>query len=269
MNNILVPTDFSPNAYKAMEYAVEVANAAGATIQLVHTYKVSNKAGMLISIEAHIEEDVRKEMDQMLDHFGPKMKQGAYIKTQILRGETIQTLAKLAEQWPADLIIMGTQGASGLKEIFFGSVTSGVISQTKVPLLAIPRGFEFDGIHTIVFAIDDQDLGSQDVIAPLTALAKTFDAKIMVFHQEGEEGDQGIDPALESYLEHIDHSFHFELDREDVTESIRDFVEDYGANVLCMIQRKRGFIQSLFHSSVTKREVFHSEVPVLILKELE
>ena len=265
MKRIIVPTDFSRNAYNAMDYAVAIANVFGAAIELVSIYQTSSRAGMLMSLEERIKQDAEASMDRMERSFNDKLKNGAHIKIRVLKGDTIATLARFAEQLEADLIVMGTQGASGVQEVFLGSTTSGLIKQTDIPLLAIPADADFDDLDKIVFAVDDLDVSSQKIVQPLTQIARKFDASVLVYHQEKDETDRGIDPSIDIFMDNVEHSFHYELDSDNVNESIKDFVEDYDADMLCMIQRKRGFWQNLFHSSVTTREVFHSKVPLLIL----
>jgi len=65
----------------------------------------------------------------------------------------------------------------------------------------------------------------------------------------------------------VEHSFHYELDRDEVNESINSFVKDSAADLLCMLRRPRGFMEEVFHVSATTKEVFDSPVPLLVLKD--
>ena len=267
MNRILVPTDFSANAYNAMDYAVAIANVFGAAIHLVHTFKISSRAGMLMSMDDRIREEAERNLQLVVDKYASQLRNDASIQPRVLKGDTTATLAHFAEQLEVELIVMGTQGASGLKEVFLGSTTSGLIKHTDIPVLAIPSEARFEGIHKIVFAIDDLDISEQKVVRPMTQIARRFDAHVLVYHQEQDETDKGIDPSVDIFLDNVEHSFHYELDRDQLNESIQDFVEDYEGDILCMVQRKRGFWERLLRASVTTHEVFHSEVPLLILHD--
>lgn len=268
MNKLLVPTDFSENARNALAYVIDIANLFGAEITLLHTYRVYSTTGMFISVESYLKEDAAREMLQLVRYIERQLENGASIETRIIRGDAVPIITKLAEKEAFDLIIMGTQGASGLKEIFLGSVTNGVSQQTQTPLLAIPSNFSHRPIEKIVWAIDEQGVSYAKVVAPLIKLAKKMDARLAVYHKDTGLADHGIDPTVEIFLEGIDYSFHYELDTDNINESINAFVADYRADLLCMIKRERGFLERIFHSSHTTKEVFDSPVPLLLLHDL-
>ena len=89
-----------------------------------------------------------------------------------------------------------------------------------------------------------------------------------MFHTDLGEADLGVDPIIGMYLSGLDYSFHYAPSSMKVNESIDDFVKEQQADMLCMIGRKRARINQLFHRSVTKREVFQTEVPLLILTDV-
>ncbi|MCI5083385.1 MAG: universal stress protein [Saprospiraceae bacterium] len=267
MNKILVPTDFSENARNATAYALEIANQHGCEVTLLHTYKLYSTAGMMISVESYMAEDRKKEMDQEVKLFETQLRNGATIDTRVVRGDAIPTIKSFAEKGKYDLVIMGTQGASGVEEVFLGSVTNGVIKNIKTPLLAIPNGYRFKAIEDIVFSIDNDPIMSDDIIKPLLELAEKDNAQIKLFHHAEQEGSVHIDPSVTKALNGAEYSLHYEINSEELGESIHQFVEKSDADLLCMIRRKRGFWESLFHSSATTSEAFHSEIPLLVLHE--
>lgn len=267
MSHILFPTDFSANARNALNFAVEIANALGAQLTLLHTYKVFSTAGMFKSVESYLEEDAARDMLTLVSEIEARLQNDAHLNTRIMKGEAVKTIVGLAEAHEYDLIIMGTQGASGLDEIFSGSTTNGVMSKTEIPVLAIPNEARFSEISKVVLALDQEKLSGFTTIQPLVKLARALHAKVLVFHQDTGEEDRGIDPAIGKYLESVDHSFTYELEEDHIHFSINDFVEDVGAGILCMIRRKRNFLDRVFHVSATKREAFHCEVPLLVLHD--
>jgi nucleotide-binding universal stress UspA family protein len=266
MKKILVPTDFSDNAFNALSYAVELANEFGSQIILLHTYTVSSTSGMFVSVESFIKKDAAEQALMTVRKVESKLSPPSYINTQILRGDTTRLIAQVAEEHACDLIIMGTKGASGLAEVFLGSTTNAVIKEATAPVLAIPEDFTYRPIKQMVFAIDDQGIAHAGVVKPLVLLSKKLRAPIRIFHQAMEFDRDGIDPSVDLYLEEVEHSFHYELDKEEVNDSINQFVEESKADLLCMLRRKRGFLEEVFHVSATTKEVFDSPVPLLVLK---
>lgn len=63
---------------------------------------------------------------------------------------------KIAKKKQVDLIVMGTHGASGLKETFLGSNTGSVLFNVPITLLCIPRGAKFNSIQKIVLRLDTE-----------------------------------------------------------------------------------------------------------------
>lgn len=267
MKKILAPTDFSNNARQALPYVVAIANLFGSEITLVHTYRVYSTTGMFVSVESYMREDARADMLKLVREIERQLENGARVRTKIVRGDAIPVITDIAEKENFDLIVMGTQGASGLKEIFLGSTTHGVSRQTGTPVLAIPAGFIYRPIEKVVLAIDEEGIPYAKVIAPLVNLCKALEARIAVYHKDTGDGGRGIDPSVDIFLEGVDYSLHYELDTDNINDSINNFVLDYQADLLCMIRRKLSFLEKIFHTSHTSKEVFDSPTPLLILHD--
>ena len=266
MKRILVPTDFSKNAKVALSYAVNIANHFDAEIVVLNTYQLRTKAGVFLSMEDILIKDAEVEMDKLKKEFKPRLFQQTIFTTKVMRGETTDAIAAIANNHKVDLIVMGTKGASGLKEIFLGSNTMGVIKKTSVPVLTIPEDATYQPLKRIVFAIDSLNVKGTS-LAPLAALAKAYKATVDIFHIENAPVTIGIDPAVDVFLADIPHQFYQFHDLHDITGSIDGFVEEIRGDMLCLIRRQRSILDNLFHTSVTQKEVYHSKTPLLILQE--
>ena len=267
MKKILVPTDFSHCSMNALGYAVDIANQFGCKITLLHTYKMYSTSGMFVSVEKYIEKDAAENLLQLINKIEPKLRNGASIESRLVQGDAIPIIADLADKYRYDLVIMGTKGANGLKEVFMGSITNGVINAADTPVLAVPEDFDYQPIDRIVFAVDDNMISHPGVTTALVKLVKGFGAKLDIFHQSSKMASDGVDPSIDMYLDGITPSFHYELNNENLIESLYKFVDEYSAGLLCMVRRKRGFIEQVFHTSATAKTVYHAPVPLLILKD--
>ncbi len=265
MKKILVPTDFSENANNALEYAIAFANAFGSEITLLHTYRVYNPTGSFVSVETFMKEDIASEMLKVVKTVEPKLENNASVVSKIVKGDIVDAIAGLTERQPYDLIIMGTQGASGLAEVFIGSTTNSVIKNVSTPVLAIPSGFKYRPIRTIVLAVDEEESFGDHLFDPLTKIARHCGAMIRVYHKDVE--NDGLNTAIDKYLEGLERTYHYELDSENINEGINSFSIEHQADMLCMIRRRRGFLERIFHDSVTTRQVFNSSVSLLILHQ--
>ena len=156
MQKILVPTDFSDNATKATDYAVALAEKTNAEIILLNVTTLLNST--FSSRRALIKEynntrvagirDQLKELQQSIAANSDKVK----LTIKLYEGDVQDSILQCAKDENVDLIIMGTQGASGLKKIFIGSITAGIIGNTTVPVLAIPKKAEWKKLENILFA---------------------------------------------------------------------------------------------------------------------
>jgi nucleotide-binding universal stress UspA family protein len=122
-------------------------------------------------------------------------------------------------------------------------------------------------LEKIVLAIDEEGLEGTEVVRPMVAISKAYDAPVCVFHQSAAFEQDGIDPSIDAALTGVEHSFHYELEDEGVNESINNFLVDCGAQLLVMVRRQRGFLEEVFHVSATTKKVFNTPVPLLVLKE--
>lgn len=267
MKKLLVPTDFSDNAAPALDYAVDIANRFGSLITVINSYSIPATATVMITVENMMREEAEAEMATLLNKVSPLLRNGASVEGVVERGDPVGSISRTGKAGGYDLIVMGTQGASGLKEIFSGSTANGVIKNSGLPVLAIPAGYSFKPFSVIVFAVDESGLGSSTPMAPLLSIAQSYGTKVRVYHKDTGEDDKGIDPTIDKFLSDVEHSFHYELDPDNLHHSLGAFAEDYEADLLCMIRRKRSFLERIFHQSATTREVFQIRLPMLILQD--
>ncbi len=267
MRKILVPTDFSKAADKALDWAIELAHQYGSTICLLHIYQVPAPAGYVLSVEGAIRGGAEKDMATRLQYTSDKLGRGGVVETKIHKGYTVPFITDIAERNEFDLIVMGMKGTSALREVFLGSMAKGVLQSTKVPLLVVPLDVAIQPIKKIVFAVDDEGISSHKVVWPLTKIAKSNQANIMVYHLDRGEKDSGIDPTIDLFLEGIETTYHIETEEGKIHDSISHFVEANAADMLCLIRREKGFFARIFHPSTTRKEIFRCEVPLLILHE--
>lgn len=264
---ILVPTDFSDNAEHALAYAIQIGNLFNSRISLLHTYQVQSSTGTFKSVENYLLEDARSDMQILLKRYQDNVWGTQDLNYKILRGSPVEQIVRTAKINSINLIIMGTQGASGLKEIFLGSNTVGVIQQTMLPILAIPNEYLYRPIKKIVLALDSKDIVDAQILDPLIELAKKMDAEVLVYHVITAKENGHIDASITDYLSKVKHTLHFENEKESVNASINAFVKEQNGDLLCMISRPRGFWDRVFQPSITQKEAFRSAVPLLVLQE--
>ena len=267
MKKIIVPTDFSDNAANALNYTIEVINRLeSAHLTIIHTYRVPNNVNTLVPIEGHMQQNAESEMNRVVNRIQPHLAEGIVLQTLIKRADAVSTIGKMANDY--DLVIMGTQGASGLKEIFLGSTTNGVIKHTQTPVLVIPNEYRFKAIENIVLSLDNGTVTDGKGVQLIKQFLKLFKANLMLFHTEENAADKGFDRNVMELFDNPGYSIDFNFIQKNVNESIEEMVIDYEVDLLCLVRRKRGFLDNIFHQSTTSKAVFHAKIPLLVLHDV-
>jgi len=265
MKKILIPTDFSDNANNALRYAINIANYFEAEVHVLHVYAPLSLTGSYDDIREYIKENSERDLSDNLRLFKDTLWGRTQLKGRAISGNIRDVICSIAQHEKMDLVVMGTQGASGLKEVFLGSNTSAVMKKIEVPLLAVPSRFTYRPIKDITFGVDSGIVTKSEILKPLIEIAKAYKAIVKVMHLETEKMIVGYDPGIDISLKGVKHSFHKIIGSNDTNGVINLFVLEEKSDMLCLIRRKRSFWENLFHTSVTLKEVFDSPVPLLVL----
>ena len=277
MNKILVPTDFSLNAVRAIDYAVEIAKLNQATIYIIHAcdHLYPTDINNVLS-KGDYNKKLTDEAFNNLEMIRRSIEETeqVLVNVQLYNGTITDTIVEAAKEHNADLVIMGTLGVSGVKDKIFGSKTAAVISNSTVPVIAIPLEYDWKLPATFLLAINHFEETS-DILYPIFDLAKTFNAevKIAVFTDEDKGAAEFVSDAKEIKFteeklrhknsgvvitaEHLS-GHHFE-------ESINDYIDKNKIDLIAMTTHKRSFIGSVFNRSITRKMTYHSKVPILAL----
>lgn len=279
MQKILVPTDFSDNAKKAIDYAVALAEKANAEIVLLNVTTVldstfSSRKALVKEYNNTRVESIReqlKELQQSIAANNAKVK----LTTQLYEGEVQDSILQCAADENADLIIMGTQGAGRLKKIFIGSITAGIIGNTTVPVLAIPKKAEWKKLENILFATRQLDVNNK-IFTPVLKLAQLEAALIHVAVFTDTDDSDAADymehgRLLNAYRQTLPSRYKdinfktVQLEGEEFDDTIEQYINDNQIDMMVMTTHKRSFWESVFNSSMTKEMSYHINIPLLAI----
>lgn len=158
MKKILVPTDFSENATIAVNYAVALAIKAKAEIILLNVFAIvetpfSITSPLVNEVNSSIFVQMKEQLEalkQTIERNNPLVK----IRTRLYTKGIKDSIMECASEENVDLIVISTHGATGLEKLFFGSVTSSVITHSAVPVLVIPKETRWDEQKNVLFETD-------------------------------------------------------------------------------------------------------------------
>tara|TARA_R110002167_G_scaffold29972_18_gene99494 strand:- start:781 stop:1638 length:858 start_codon:yes stop_codon:yes gene_type:complete len=279
MRNILIPTDFSANAWNAISYALAFFKEEVTTFYFLNTYtppiyRVDYLMGgpaysaipdtgidlSLSGLEITLEK-VKKE------HPNTNHKYEILSAFNTLTDEINEVCSKKA----IDFVVMGTQGATGAKEIFLGSNTVHVIRKATKPVLAVPSGYHFKKIKSVLFPTDYLSRYKEEEMERLIDILDRFKAKLIVLYvrQEGEEL-MSIQLGNEAYL--IDHfkdqttSFKT-VKGVSMPNAIHDYVHMHHIDLLAMMNRKHTFLERLLLKQNVDTVGSHAQIPFLVIPD--
>ena len=193
IQNILVPIDFSKMSIQAIETAKGLAQPFGAAIHLVHIHHWQYSAdfvGPVISsgflpqsFEENRNEQLADELKTIARKAGLSPRDQTHLKT---GASAFHEICRLAQEIPADLIVMPTHGYTGLKHVFLGSTAERVVQHAPCPVFVVrqlgkrPAAKKF-GHKKILVPVDFSDC-SQKAVQYAIGFANQLGAEIVLLH---------------------------------------------------------------------------------------
>lgn len=184
MKKILVPCDFSEQAMNAFRFAVDVAALSKGEVHLVHVIELPVMHDSVLMPVMSFEEALLKELREKAEKEFKKItdKYGAEVKTitRVIFGATSRMITDYIDDQSIDLVIMGTKGASGVKEVLIGSNAEKVVRRSPVPVIAIKKYVKTSSIKNIVFPNTLDTEKQEDLVMKVKTLQNFFKAQIHI-----------------------------------------------------------------------------------------
>lgn len=278
MKHILVPTDFSKNAYSALHYATQLFKNERITFHLVNSFEAEvmeqTKGILTKKNEELIEKLTKKSQD--------KCKQVVHnmildTENKLHNFETISTFLDLQKSIDTliaskaiDYIVMGTKGVTGAKDVLFGSNTVRVIKKLEgAPLLIIPGEMEYIEIKRIGFATDFTRKFTPAEINPIIEFAKNHNAVLRILFLGKQEiiteTQRENVHELKEMLYEIDFKFFEEEILYNKTDSLLQYVMLFDFNLLAMVHYKHSVLENILRESLVKKMGLYSNRPYLVI----
>ena len=276
MIKILLPTDFSKTSLNAIEYALIFASGSNVKFIIYHFFipfesalsgTPEYKSKEIIKVKHELNTKIKKLMSKVHKKF-PDLA----IETYIDKGAEARQIIAFVKKNKIDLIIMGTTGASGLKEIIIGSVTADIIAKSECPVLAVPANYKHNSIQKMLMPTN-YSLHDLFAIKFIFQFSGTKNAAIYFLH---------ITPKANSCLQDIElmeafkkttdsllkkRNKEFSLQQGDNREQcISRHVKEEKMDLIVMTTIKRkSFVDRFFNSILTNKMAYHTQIPLLAI----
>jgi nucleotide-binding universal stress UspA family protein len=278
MKKLLVPIDFSDCSMNALDYASNMANEINAEVDIVHAFRLPSAGGtpVIWDLEDSLRTERELEMEEVMSSLLVKYP-NVHFSSTIVHGLTSHIIIELLENDNYSMVVMGTTGATGLKEVFFGSTTASLIDKMKTPLFVIPKSAKYESILNFIIATDLNRIIKPSKLKLIKELATSYKAciKILSFkekldHFEYEKDVKSLEVLIELESELAQYDYFTEvLQKEnfaDLEKSIFDYSNESNA-VLVLIHRRKSLFRRIFGHSFSKEFAMHATNPILILQD--
>ena len=274
MKRILVPVDFSEQAEHAVKTAAQLAKRSKGKIYLLHMISLpSNQTDIEFSSSASNPAKVLY-LKKIHERFGSIMAadylKGIEVQEEVRFHKTFLGIIEYSKELDVDLIVMGSHGATGLKEMFIGSNTEKVVRNSDVPVLVVKKGITIKKIEKFVFASDFSEEVKPSFGRFLT-FAKKFNANVdLLFvntvHNFETTNDTG--KRLREFILEFDmpkHTLNIYNDTS-IERGILNFAKEVNADIIALNTHQRSGLSSMFNDSISEDLVNHALRPVVTFK---
>ncbi len=279
MKNILIPTDFSENALKAIDYGLNFFKDTPCTFYFLNVTPILNYAGgetPLITTNQTIEESLLKQSKLDLEKLLQKIENNYSNPNHRFIALTsydyfIDAIRSQVHDKEIDLIVMGTKGASGIKEVIIGSHTGDVITKVKTLVLAVPDKTNYTPPKEIVFPTDYNTFYPTKILNTIIEFATRHNSSIRILHvakkdEELRSFQLENKEYLNDYFVDIKHSFH-RVTNKKIEAGVQCFVESRDIDMIIMIAKNLTLFQQIIFKPTVEEISYHTNVPFLVIHE--
>ncbi|MHC8948996.1 universal stress protein [Sphingobacterium hungaricum] len=279
--NILVPTDFSDNAFYAAKFACNLAIEKNLGIHLYHFY-TSASAGF--NDETESDEDDKGqllqadltmvEIKKQLNNLFPSVE----INSTCSRGLLQEKLPKIADQDGYELIVMGTTGDSEKKSIVYGSNTSAISSKSPIPVIAIPNGHEEFNFRKIGLLTNFKTDEIETLIEYIHLIGDIEELYLIHVYKEDDVASE-VNERLESWsynireidgVKHVitlsDHISKDDVEMDSISEVVNLMISKNNLDLILVNKTRKSFFDRIFKPSISKEIALDIKVPTFFDK---
>lgn len=269
MKKILVPTDFSVEAQEALDAAASLARKAGSEVLLLHVIedpivnqmKVIGEVGYDPSENVYVKLLIDKTKERLETIVGDSEYEDINISYKMEIGNPFTTIAESIAGHSCSLIVMGSRGASGIKELLIGSVADKTTRYAKCPVITIKAKTNLADVKHIVYATDLKNEQDQ-LISDLKTLQEFYGAflHILKVYDSSWVKKEEVEERINEFADyHKLKNFTVNVEKaNDEAEAILDFAKEIEADIIAIGAHDRHGLLHLIASHVSKNVVNHA-----------
>ena len=281
VTKVLIPTDFSRNAWHALCYALELFKHWHCEIHLLNAFSIADGLSVFMYPEPGDEdyESAKLESEEKLSKLADKItirQQGFstnHVKIAAICGEPLEVIQEYSQTNQIELIVMGTQGVSDTGKAVFGSVAVNVMEKIRhCPVLVVPQSTVLLPPKEIVFPTKLSSNFNENNLKILNEISLTHHAQIKILHIFENTANVLTNAQNEKLVQLKrllpNHLMSFKaLHNLDVLSGINCFIESRESDMVAFLNKKHAFFGSILSRPLIKQITFYTRVPILVLHE--
>ncbi|NNF75748.1 MAG: universal stress protein [Flavobacteriaceae bacterium] len=276
MKKIIVPIDFSEHSEYALEAAAIIAQKHDAELLALHMLEISDailthNTGEQQSKAFFLLKLAEKRFDQFLEK---DYLNGIKITPIVKHFKVFSEVNDVAKEQNADLIVMGSHGASGVKEFFVGSNTEKVVRHSEIPVLVIKHNPILMDFENVVFACDFSEESVKAYHDARDVFEKMGSKIHLVYVNLPNIGFRST-PEMEKRVAEFMKKATGNLDKMNevayvsdysVEQGIISYANIIGADLIAIATHGRTGLAHFFEGSISEDLANHSTLPVMTFK---
>jgi nucleotide-binding universal stress UspA family protein len=267
MKRIVIPTDFSTNSIHAIDFAVHKLGDDDCKFTILHVYQIpqGGQSGLFYLLE-EMNKQATADMEELMEKLSTRYtNKKPDFEAKVLQGDLADQTNAIAQEQGADCVVMGTKGASGIKEVLIGSNAVRLMGALKVPMYAVPAEQEYKAIKEVMVAYDGQE-PIEEACQAIMTFPKRHQLPLTFFHvmtKEGKEVDNW--DKMKEIFGDLQIKL-IEVEAEEFEEGLEKITEDKEA-LLVLVRHKKSFWERLFNISDSRKALMHAKLPILVIPE--
>lgn len=274
MKTILVPTDFSINAERALNFAAELAKKQKSKLILLHVYQVPIAvAAVSFKMLALEKEELQTNILKKIKALSVKldMQKDLTYEYVVEEGETVESILYTASKRNVDLIIMGTKGETGLVGSVFGSNTEKVIARSECPVMAIPENTLWTGVVKKITYASNYNSSDLAAIAKLGEIAAPINAQLNILHISNDEftAEKEVE-MMDEFKKKVELSTDYNnlsfqiIHGNKIEEQLEKYINNGGTDLFVLAARDHNFLERLFLKNIASDLLDKGSIPLII-----
>jgi len=277
MRKILLPTDFSANAFNALKYAVSLFKYEKSEFYLLHAYAdevYSNEAALtedqFEEKKANAKKNSKSQLKEILaaiKELSPNPKHQFFIKSSY--GLLVDKANDLINIENIDVAVMGTRGKTNEKSLTYGTNTIQVMKYVQCPVLCIPENYVYKTPKQILFPTNFLIPYQRRELKLVADMARSYRSEIHMLYISNFPINSYRQKNNQSFLKEQfkDDVFNFHrADEGDKTAVILKHLDFMNIDLLVMVRSRHTYLENIIQASTIDKIGLQPKIPFLVLQ---